>query len=319
MPAVSVLTPVYNGERFLRATIDSVLAQTFADFEYVIIDDGSIDGSADIVRSYDDPRIVFLQPGRLGAAGASNYGLARCQAPLIARLDADDLMEPNRLERQVAFLAERPELGGTASWCWWIDENGRLGGSHEPGLRTVAEVERHIRSGGRLIYPHPAVMFRRDPALAIGGYDSRFDSVEDVDFFVRLHEAGWPVVVQPEHLTRFRVHDSSVSATKSRRQFVLNETIFGNLDRRRRGLAPLAIEDYEARIYGSGPLARLKAEARMLAAKMMRRRVQQTLRGQPGRALASLGLAALLDPNAALRGVARSLRARDPSAEPSPR
>src|ERR1044071_3222306 len=111
MPAVSVLMAVYNGERHLQAAIDSILAQTFTDFALVIVDDGSTDGSRAIVAGCDDPRIRLIALERNGGLSAAlNAGLAAIESPLVARQDADDLSEPDRLARQMAVMRERPDL-----------------------------------------------------------------------------------------------------------------------------------------------------------------------------------------------------------------
>ena len=118
MVEVTVLMPVYNGERYLREAIDSILDQSFRDFEFLILDDGSTDGTADIIRSYRDERIRFLaNPERLRLSGALNRGMAEARGSFIARMDADDIARPHRLARQLAFLRRNPEVGicGTCS------------------------------------------------------------------------------------------------------------------------------------------------------------------------------------------------------------
>jgi glycosyltransferase involved in cell wall biosynthesis len=196
-PDVTVLMPVYNGERFVAETVESVLRQTHAGFEFIIVDDGSTDATRDIVGRFDDPRIRLVRLPRSGISAALNCGIRQARAPLIARIDADDLMEPQRLERQLAFVRARPEIGGAASYYRIIDERSALRGAFKVPLHDVADVERHLRLGGWLIYPHPTVIFRRDLALELGGYDHAFEVSEDVDFFLRMAEVGRPLLVQP--------------------------------------------------------------------------------------------------------------------------
>jgi len=124
-PTVSVLMAVYNGEAFLRETVESVFAQSMADFEFVIVDDASTDATPAILDSFDDARIVRLRNAtNLYLHPSLHNGLAVCRAPYIARIDADDLCEPKRLERQVAFLESRPNLAGCATWTTEIDHAG---------------------------------------------------------------------------------------------------------------------------------------------------------------------------------------------------
>lgn len=308
-PAVSVYMSVYNGERFVAESIESVLAQTFTDFELVIVDDGSTDGTPGVLRSFDDDRIVLFSPGRMGVSAASNYALARCRADLVARLDADDLMEPERLERQVAFLAQHPELAGAASFFWWIDEAGVVRGAEDTPLETLEAVERHVAFGGRLGYAHSTLLLRRDAVMAVGGYDSRFDTIEDVELCLRLYEAGYPILVLPERLVRFRIHDSSTSATRDREQYFLLEAVFGNFQRRRRGLPPLPVEHYRERAERR-PFSRLVAESRITSRRLRRRHLQLKLHDRPALAAMTLLAAALLDPGASAARMRRVLDRR---------
>ena len=312
-PSVSVYMSVYNGEQFVAESIESVLAQTLTDFELVIVDDGSTDSTPDILRSFKDDRIVLLSPGRMGVSAASNHALQRCRADLVARLDADDLMEPNRLERQLAFLAEHPDLGGVASCYWWIDETGVIRGAQDTPLQTREAVERQLAAGGRLGYAHSTLLLRREAVLAVGGYDSRFDSVEDVELCLRLYEAGHLILAQPERLVRFRIHDNSTSATRDRDQFFLLEAAFGNFRRRRRGLAPLPVEYYRERVRMQ-PVSRLVAESRIASGRLRRRHLQHRLHRRPARAAVTLAGAALLDPAMSAGKVLRLFRSFRPEA-----
>lgn len=306
VPRVSVLIPAYNAERFIRSAIDSVLVQTMPDFEVVVVDDGSSDRSLEILREIADERVVVLRPGHLGVAGALNAGLQACRAEYVARLDADDLMEPNRLERQLAFLESRPELGGASTFFWIIDEEGRLTGHQDPPLLTVEDVTTHLRTGGRLVYCHPTVMYRRSAVLGVGGYDVEYEKSEDVELFIRMYEAGRPLVVQPERLSRIRYHGSSVSASSTNRQFYLDGRIHSNHLRRREGLAAQTHEEYVAWLHRS-VLARLDTEARLRSALLLRQHHQQRVAGQRARAGLSLAAAALLNPRKPLGRVRRRL------------
>lgn len=119
LPSVTILMPVYNGERFLRQTIESILNQTFTDFEYLIIDDASTDTSRDIIRCFNDPRIRLVENVKNdGLIKTLNRGLALAQGEYIARQDQDDISHPTRIEKQFAFLNDNPEivLLGTQIW-----------------------------------------------------------------------------------------------------------------------------------------------------------------------------------------------------------
>jgi hypothetical protein len=208
-PSISVVMAVYNGERWLAETLASLSGQTFGNFEVVIIDDGSTDGSAAILAAAaarDDRYRVITQANR-GLVSALNRGLAEARAPLIARLDADDVAEPERFARQVAYLRAHPEVAVVGSAIRIIDEDGafrRL----QPYPCGAASVAAALLHGCALA--HPAVMMRRAAVLAVGGYREAFRHAEDYDLWLRLSETH-ALDNLPEPLLRYRQHGTSVS------------------------------------------------------------------------------------------------------------
>jgi hypothetical protein len=233
-PRVSVLMPVYDGGYYLAEAVDSILRQTLSDLELVAVDDGSTDGSAAWLesRAQADSRVIVLQVLHGGVTRALNFGLQYCRAPLIARMDADDMARPDRLARQVAFLNAHPEVVAVGSWVRRIDADGdviavgRWPESHH-------EIERDLLRG-RGGLPHPTSMIRRRALLAVGGYCERFPYAQDKDLWLRLAEQGRLANV-PEPLLDYREHARSISWAKRPQQCdqlrqVLDETF------RRRGL-----------------------------------------------------------------------------------
>lgn len=187
-PAISVAMSVYNGERFLEAAIASVLAQTFADFEFLILDDGSTDGSRAIISDFAgrDARIRPVFRENRGLIASLNQLLETARAPLIARMDADDICLPDRFEKQIAFLAGHPDHGVIGTFTRDIDEYGQpypLSTTEHP--RTHEQFLDHAANGGPLL-AHPSVMYRRDVVLAAGGYHAAFRHCEDFDLWLRL-------------------------------------------------------------------------------------------------------------------------------------
>ncbi|MFP6730777.1 MAG: glycosyltransferase family A protein [Alphaproteobacteria bacterium] len=125
-PKVSVVIPNYNREVYVREAIDSILAQSFTDYELLVIDDGSSDGSCEAVLAYDDERIRLIRNGRnLGIAATRNAAVARARGVYLAFLDSDDIARADRLAKQVAFLDQHPEHGAVGSWLAWMDSDGR--------------------------------------------------------------------------------------------------------------------------------------------------------------------------------------------------
>jgi len=215
-PQISVLTAVYNNASYIEQTVRSVLAQTFTDFEYILVDDGSTDGSLEIMQrlAEQDDRIRLLQPGRLGISPAANYGLAACRAEWIARLDGDDIAIPDRLEKQLRFVRDHGLVcaGGALAY---IDERDRY-------LTTIKYPLDHETIDANLMQglcaiPHSGSIFRREVAVRFGGYPEDFCAAIDQDLFLRLAEAG-RVGNMDEVVTRYRLHTTSVSAERQSKQ-----------------------------------------------------------------------------------------------------
>ncbi len=216
-PALSVAMSIYNGESHLALAIESILSQTFTDFEFLILNDGSTDGSADIVNSYAarDHRIRGIHRENKGLVISLNQLVEMSQAPIVARMDADDIAMPERFERQMAFLAANPDYGVVSSWTIDIDVNGDpfpIKGADQP---TNFEDFLKAISGGPLLC-HPSAMFRRDLVLSVGGYHGAFRHCEDYDLWLRLSSVT-KLCSLPERLMQYRHWSNQVS---SRHAFV---------------------------------------------------------------------------------------------------
>lgn len=193
-PAVSVLMPVRNEERYLHAAIDSIRRQTLQEWELVVVDDGSTDGTASILAdaAVADGRIRVLQnPGR-GLVPALNHGLASCRAPLVARMDGDDISHPCRLERQLEIFRDSPEVGlVTCSFRHFPREELKV------GMLAYERWQNSLVDHGRVMadlfvespFVHPAVMFRREEVVRLGGYRD-MGWAEDYDLWLRMATAG---------------------------------------------------------------------------------------------------------------------------------
>jgi len=218
-PRISVAMSVYNGERFLAAAIESVLTQTFADFEFLIVDDGSRDASPAIAARYAtrDPRIRLIVRENRGLIASLNELLDLARAPLVARMDADDICMPERFERQIAFLDARPDIGVLGTWTDDIDEHDApypLNAIDHPidHEHFVAAVD-----AGAPLLCHPAVMFRRDLVRSLGGYHPAFRHCEDLDLWLRLASVT-QIANLPERLLRYRHYSQQVSSRHATEQ-----------------------------------------------------------------------------------------------------
>lgn len=209
-PQVSVVMAVFNGEKYLREAISSVLSQTFRNFELVIVDDGSTDRSAEIVRSYRDPRIRLLENGRnLGLSRSLNLGIAHARGRYIARLDADDIAEPERLEEQVRFLQRNPDVVVVGCQYRFIDERG-----HTLGRRWVPCTDLEIRWMLEFCTPfaHSAVMMRRRALEEEPGpYDESLTYAMDYDLWTRLAGRGRLANLE-DVLLRWRMSPGSMTS-----------------------------------------------------------------------------------------------------------
>ena len=210
-PTVTVLMPVYNGLSFLKDAITSVLQQDFNDFELLVVDDASTDGSAEWVASVSDARIRLVRNQQnLGQAASLNRGLHEARGPYIARLDQDDVSLPQRLRKQLVWLESHPDIIVVGSSVDWIDSRGNR--TRHPRGRTVdcgTLVGNFLLRRNLLI--HPAVMFRRDVVVALGGYDATYSPSEDYELWTRLAVGGYRLAVQPETLVLYREHDGQQS------------------------------------------------------------------------------------------------------------
>jgi glycosyltransferase involved in cell wall biosynthesis len=197
--------PVHNGLPFLDHSIRSILDQTLTNFEFVILDDASTDGSSELLQEWSrrDGRISLHQSSeKLGLSGSSNAVVAKARASIVARMDADDVAHPDRLQRQWDVLASNPEVAVVGTLCIGIDANGR---EVRPRDRW-----RLLRRSALIPFPHGSAMFRREVFEQVGGYDQESDGGEDQDLFLRMAARG-RVVTLPDILYSYRYHASNAT------------------------------------------------------------------------------------------------------------
>ena len=200
-PRVSVVMPVRDGERFLREALESTLAQTVAELELIVVDDGSTDATPAILAECAERdgrvRVQRQEPG--GLTVALNAGCAHAQAPVIARMDADDVMLPDRLERQLAYLDAHPDVALLGGGIVLVDESGAEI-DREPGRAELDFLARNELT-------HATVAMRTEAFRALGGY--RLDQAEDYDLWLRFEERGG-VAALPDFVLRYRLHPGPV-------------------------------------------------------------------------------------------------------------
>ena len=211
---ISVVMPAYNAADFIGEAIQSILDQTYTDYEFIIVDDGSTDGTAAIIQSYAerDPRIRLIENPHGGVCEARNTAIRQASGDWIVLMDADDIARPHRIERLVQAAEADPEVVVWGSYLTRITINGDVIGNIEVGT-TSKEAFYAIDRTQRLIEMFaPTAMFRRDIALKVGGYNPLLLVAEDSELWDRMADYG-PIVTVPESLLLYRLHDKSLTMT----------------------------------------------------------------------------------------------------------
>ena len=210
-PTVSVLMAVHDGERHVRAAVESILAQTFADFELVVVDDGSRDSSRAILDSFGDARIrVVANEENIGLTRSLNRGLSECRGRYVARQDADDVSYPERLALQVAFVERRPGVGLVASSYRRIDDDDRESGERHVPLEATAIRWRLLFLNA---FTHSSVVVRQEVLRELGGYDETIHYPQDYDLWSRIAERH-EVAALPELLVGYRRSAESMTTAR---------------------------------------------------------------------------------------------------------
>ncbi|NVN92663.1 MAG: glycosyltransferase, partial [Desulfuromonadales bacterium] len=216
-PRVTVLMPVFNGERYLREAIDSILAQTFRDFELLIIDDGSTDGSEKIILSHHDSRIRYISYGtNRGLIATLNRGIAAARGEYIARMDCDDISLPERLAQQVAHLDSHSTCAMVAAKAILIDTEGGECGSwnDDDNVTSSQQIIQRLPRANCIV--HPSTMLRT-ALLSTYGYDPQQRNCEDYDLWLRLAADGLRIDKLDQQLLKYRINPLSVTAFSNRK------------------------------------------------------------------------------------------------------
>jgi glycosyltransferase involved in cell wall biosynthesis len=227
---------VWNGEPFLEQAMESILRQTLSAFELIVIDDGSTDRTAPIAEGFAsrDDRIHVLRRPHEGFSATLNAGIAAVRGEYVARMDADDISIPERLEKQVLYLDTHPSCIVVGAWIEVIDEAGR-----HLGLKTYVTTHDEISAAlldGVSPLAHPTIVARRDALRAVGGYDARCYPSEDLDLWFRLSERG-ELANLGEPLLQHRRHKDAIGVRDREKMHAMSLEIC-NRARTKRGLRP---------------------------------------------------------------------------------
>lgn len=226
-PLVSVILPVYNAEKYLKESIDSILNQTFTDFEFIIINDGSKDKSADIIKSYSDARIVYIEQQNIGLANTLNKALGIAKGKYIARQDNDDISHKDRFKKQVEFLEKNPTIALVGTWARIIDEAGNdTGRSHKHACNSdYLKLELVFDNP----FVHSSIMAKKDGLLQVGGYNLSNEIFEDHNLWSRV-SYQYDVANLPEELLLYREVNTGMSKTTSTYSLRVSKQCSDNLN-----------------------------------------------------------------------------------------
>ncbi|MEG3866128.1 glycosyltransferase [Microcoleus sp. Z1_B2] len=250
MPKVSVVMASYNHEKFVAETIQSVLDQTYQDFEFIITDDGSPDRTVDVIKKFDDPRIkLFCFPQNQGACAAMNNCINEAKGEYIAVINSDDAWLPEKLEKQVKFLDEHQEIGAVFTSAQIMDENSNDFPDKDHWYQKIfIQPNRNRFQWLKHFFfycnclCHPSVLIRKQCYAVTGVYDERYAQLPDWDFWIRLC-MRYDIHIMPENLTKFRLRANEANASGNRAD-VATRTTLEISQVLRNYLNPLVIEEF---------------------------------------------------------------------------
>lgn len=240
--------PVFNQENYLSEAIESVLNQSLKNFEFLLLDDGSTDSSAQIIGYYAtvDNRIKAFYGPNHGKCEATNMLASLAQGFFLAFMDADDVMMPDRLETQIEFHLKNPKVDATSSHCYYINEKSKgLGQQNYPGLQTIEECNK-IRENKIIIQcSFTALMTTKSAFLTLKGLSADKWPCEDFDFFNRLIDHGYSLVIIQTPLMKYRLHASAITEQNPLAVFEKIGWVFKCIELRRKNEAEIPFESYK--------------------------------------------------------------------------
>jgi len=223
--SVLIIIPAYNAGGFLKEAIDSSLEQTYQHQRVVVINDASTDGTAELLSGYrDDSRLeVITNERNLGKATSLNLLIDSAEEDLVALMDADDVMYPDRIEKQVGFMLAHPKVGASSGFMDYISGEGRKIGRAKLDLLSDEVAQRYVSDSDPFAIFCPCAILRRTMLHETGlRFRGQFWPADDIDMWNRIYESGWQVIVQEDVLMQYRIHGTSIvtsSFLKTRRQF----------------------------------------------------------------------------------------------------
>ena len=292
MPDVTVLMTVYNGMPYLKKAVDSVLQQTHEDFVFVIVDDGSTDGTSQFLADLDDPRVVKLHQENQGTAVAANLGLKSVTTRFVARMDADDIAMSDRLEKQFRFMTDNPDVGIDGAQVAPVGERGH---GNSLALPTDHRDIFHQMMAGRHGLAHSSIMIRTEVLKELGGYWS-LPLIDDWDMMLRVGEVSKLANIN-EVLLHYRVHAGSLNGSSMWRMHRHISYAIDRAKRRQSSSQLISFEEFEQQLDRRPFLQRFGEIVHVHAMTHYRLAVAELYGGHKIKGTARLGYAALCSPS----------------------
>jgi glycosyltransferase involved in cell wall biosynthesis len=242
---ISIILPAYNAAKFIQPAIESILQQTFTEFELIVVDDGSDDDTLKILETFvqKDSRVLLIKSSHGGLSRALNQGIAIARYDWIGRMDADDIALSDRFQKQVDAIRASPEVVAWGTYAYHINSQGKTLSIARTGPTTEQEFHTQRQAGHLVQLIHPTVVLRKDVLMAVGGYKPEFEPVEELELFDRMAAYGATLAI-PEPLLRYRVHSGSVSMQRFFVQRVLMRYVVARHRARLAGEAELSYEQF---------------------------------------------------------------------------
>jgi len=206
MSQVSIVMSVFNQEKYLPIAIESILNQSYTDFEFIIVNDGSNDSSNDIILSYEDKRIILIEQENKGLPATLNLAISKAKGDFIARMDSDDISDPSRIKKQLEYLNKNPEIDLIGSSVRIIDEDGKILGAVNVPIRP--EVISQCLTYRCVVY-HPTFFLRKEVFNKVAGYRTEFIYAQDYDFLLRARRKNINIANHTDYLLDYRIESKS--------------------------------------------------------------------------------------------------------------
>ncbi|MGF1491708.1 MAG: glycosyltransferase family 2 protein [Microcoleaceae cyanobacterium] len=298
---ISVVMPAYNSEKYIDKAIESILNQTYPDFELVVVDDGSTDRTAEIIKSYirKDPRVRLVAGAHQGVSEARNKGVEASRYDWIAVMDSDDIALPTRLDKQLNAARNNPNVIAWGTYIHHINSEGKILSLNSLGPLNEAEFYRAYNAGCPINLHHPTVIYRKEIFIKVGGYDTKYKAAHDFELLDRMGVYG-PLLAIPEPLLLYRLHSQSISMN---RFFLQKDVIRYVVARHQARLAEkpeLSFEEFLEQKHQTPWLQKVKTSTRTNGQFMYRKAGVYYAEQHYLKAVFYLGLSAFLNPGYSL-------------------